>query len=61
VQLKKRVAALEANTGEQAIRVVWRETWQTDAEALDAFGRDQIGPNDHVIMVSYDGGRDAAA
>ena len=59
--LQKRVEKLETSFGEQPIRIVWREVWQTDAQALDVYGRDRIGPNDHVITVSYDGGSDATA
>lgn len=61
MQLRKRVAALEGGAGIGSARIVWRETWQTDAEALDAYGRGRIGTNDNVILVSWDGGSDAAA
>lgn len=62
-QLRNRVASLEskANPPSLVTRFVWCEVGQTDAEALDAYGRHRLGVNDNVVLISWQGGTDAAA
>ena len=53
MNIAKRVGALENQAGdggfEKAHQVICGDG-QTQEQALDAYGRDKIGPNDFVIM-----------
>ena len=53
MNIAKRVGALENQVGdggfEKAHRVICK-IGQTQDQALDAYGRDKVGPNDLVIM-----------
>ncbi len=53
MNITKRVGALENQVGdggfEKAHRVICK-IGQTQDQALDAYGRDKVGPNDLVIM-----------
>jgi hypothetical protein len=59
--LDKRVSALEDRVFEHPFRMVWVDDGQTEEQAIEAYGRDRIGVNDKLILMSWDGGSDATA
>ena len=61
MQLRKRVAALEAGAASGLVRIVWTEAGQTEAEAIAAYRPTRMGLGEKIMFVSWEGGCDATA